>query len=125
MQPDAPTTTARELANELASYAAALRETGEGLAAEIQKIKQSRAEIQTERDTYLKGFADNTLTELSGEKFDEMAELIQSTPDIVGQGLAYIRDQLIAAGVTLVKRCEHSLKTTQKFPWKRWMYQFW
>lgn len=92
-QPNA-TATAREVAQELGGFTRSLRESGQKLEQEIANINTAKAGIKEELDDTIKTFVKNTLTDIKGEKFDEIARIAQGVPELGAQGLAFYLKKL-------------------------------
>lgn len=91
------TTSARELANELGRFAQDLKESAEKLRTELGEMKTARGGIQEELAFTATSFVESTLTELTGEEFDTIAEIAQNVPELSSQGLAFFRKKLTDA----------------------------
>lgn len=98
-----PQTTARELANELGSYAASLRTTAQELGAEIQKIQTAQNELKEEYKATALTFIKSTLSDLNGDGFESFSKLAQSSSAIGGQSLTYARQKLLDARESALK----------------------
>lgn len=92
-----PTTTARELANELSTFLASLRASGEKLEEELKKIRHSREEIQEEYFATARSFVSATIPELNSEKIDEISEIASHVAELGGQSLRFYRQKLLDA----------------------------
>jgi hypothetical protein len=93
----APTTSAREIANELEQYAAKLGETRDKLAAEIANIDTSVTDLTAQRKATAENFVKATVTELNGDSLDTFAGVAKKVQELGGQDLAIYRNQLIKA----------------------------
>lgn len=88
-------TTAHELANELATFAASLKDTARALDAEVQNIESNLAEIKEERDAAIGAFVEATLTDINGEQVDVLSALAAQDAEVGGQSLSFVRNKMV------------------------------
>jgi len=110
-QPNA-TATAREVAQELGGFTRSLRESGQKLEQEIANINTAKAGIKEELDDTIKTFVKNTLTDIKGEKFDEIARIAQGVPELGAQGLAFYLKKLTDSRESALATVNASLDET-------------
>ncbi|MCD8493995.1 MAG: hypothetical protein LRY39_00940 [Alphaproteobacteria bacterium] len=112
-------TTIDKFRKEAKRYIDSLQERSAKLDAEIKKIKQDSSDILKEFKATAKTFAHNTLYELEGPAFDNIADLAQNIPQLTGQGLAYYRQSLFdrrEAGLAAVNRILKETVDVATFP---------
>lgn len=105
-------TTIGALKKELNGFIDTLKDTRKNLKSEIQRIEKDAGGLLDEFGAGAKTFARNTLNELDGASFDQIAHLAQSVPQLTGQGLAYYRQSFIERRETALAKINRILKET-------------
>jgi len=92
-----PTTTARELANSLETYAEKLSAAAQKIEHEREKVQENKAEIQEEYDAVVRSFVEAEVTEIDGPRFDKINGLSENVQELNTQSLSFLRDKALKA----------------------------